>query len=316
MTRTFLLTFAIAAQLGLGAAVNYSYDAAGRLIGIDYGGGSTIAYAYDNAGNLLTRSVNGVGPSNGGVITSVTTAFTGPSAGISQNAWVQIQGTNLVPATTAAGGVVWSAAPEFAQGKMPTQIGGLSVTINQKPAYVYFFCSAATSPVCKVDQINVLSPLDSTNGNVAVVVTSGGVSTAPFNVAMKPLVPALFNFDGSHVVAGHLNGSIVGPLTLYPGASTPAAPSEQVVVVGTGFGIPPGANIALGSASQFAAFPTLPVCTVGTDSATVAFAGLVGPGLVQLNLVIPPTATTGDKTISCTYGGGTTPQGNVVSIQQ
>ncbi len=36
-------------------ATNYSYDAAGRLTKVDYGGGKTLTYTYDNAGNLLSR---------------------------------------------------------------------------------------------------------------------------------------------------------------------------------------------------------------------------------------------------------------------
>jgi uncharacterized protein (TIGR03437 family) len=60
---------------------------------------------------------------------------------IAQNDWIEIKGSNLVPANTPAGGVVWSNAPDFAQGRMPTEINGVSVTVNGRPAYVYFFCS-------------------------------------------------------------------------------------------------------------------------------------------------------------------------------
>ena len=35
--------------------VTYTYDDAGRLIGMDHGDGKTIAYTYDDAGNLLQR---------------------------------------------------------------------------------------------------------------------------------------------------------------------------------------------------------------------------------------------------------------------
>ncbi len=35
--------------------VNYTYDDAGRLVAVDYGGGKIIVYTYDNAGNLLQR---------------------------------------------------------------------------------------------------------------------------------------------------------------------------------------------------------------------------------------------------------------------
>ncbi|MDQ2901227.1 MAG: RHS repeat protein [Acidobacteriota bacterium] len=49
----FFLTTALAF-----GAVNYSYDAAGRLAKVDYGNGKSVAYTYDNAGNLLTRTAS------------------------------------------------------------------------------------------------------------------------------------------------------------------------------------------------------------------------------------------------------------------
>lgn len=38
-----------------GAQICYTYDAAGRLIEVDYGGGKTIRYTYDARGNVLMR---------------------------------------------------------------------------------------------------------------------------------------------------------------------------------------------------------------------------------------------------------------------
>ena len=39
------------------AAVNYTYDPAGRLVTVDYGNGATITYTYDNAGNVVSKTV-------------------------------------------------------------------------------------------------------------------------------------------------------------------------------------------------------------------------------------------------------------------
>jgi uncharacterized protein (TIGR03437 family) len=251
-----------------------------------------------------------------GTIGAATTAFTSPPSGIAQNTWVEIQGTNLVPSITPAMGVDWSSAPAFAQGQMPTTLNGISVTIDGLQGYIYFYCSAATSPVCSQDQINVLSPLDSTLGPVPVVVTNNGVPTAAFTVTMHGLVPALFNFDGSHLVATHLNYTLVGPTSLYPGASTPAMPGETIVVYGSGFGIPAGAAIAAGSSTQSGTYSPTPTCSINGLNAPVGFAGLVGPGLVQLNVTIPSAAANGDNPIACTLNGLTTPTGNVVTVQQ
>jgi uncharacterized protein (TIGR03437 family) len=298
----------------LTAAVNYSYDAAGRLTKVDYGASGSINYTYDKAGNLLSRVVAS-GAATGGTITRVNTAFVDPSQGIAQNSWTEIHGTNLVPATTPSSGVIWNSAPEFAQGRMPTQIGGLSVTVNGKPAFIYYFCSSVTSAACADDQINILTPLDTTTGNVNVVVTSATGTTAPFIANMVTRAPSLFRFDtAGHIVATHLDYSLIGPASLYPGASTPAKPGESIVVYGTGFGLPTG-TINPGSSSQSGSLATLPVCTVGTDQAAVAFAGLVGPGLFQLNLTVPTTAAKSDDPITCTYAGSSTQPGNLLTVQ-
>src|SRR5262245_44218154 len=130
MKRLFLFLFATFIQA---AAVSYSYDAAGRLTKIDYGSAGVITYAYDKAGNLLSRTVT-PGQATGGTITSVNTASAPASAGIAGNTFIEIKGTNLVPATTPAAGVIWGSAPDFAQGKMPTNLQGIQVTVNGKPA--------------------------------------------------------------------------------------------------------------------------------------------------------------------------------------
>lgn len=304
--------FALIAQIVL-AGVNYSYDAAGRLIKIDYGTAGSISYTYDKAGNLLSRSVVS-SATIGGTITSVNTAGSLTTAGITQNAWIEIKGTNLVPANTPAAGVIWSSAPEFAQGKMPTQIGSVSVTVNGKAAYVYYYCSAATS-TCTADQVNVLSPLDSVTGPVQIVVTSNAVPSAPFTATMNPNVPSFFLFKAPYVVATHLNNSLLGPTSLYPGLSTPATKNEQIVLYGTGFGLP-STPPTLGSSSQSGSLPTLPICKIGTDNAAVSFAGLIGPGLFQVNVTVPNTAaTTGDRAISCTYSGASSPSTDILAVQ-
>ena len=309
MLNRILLTL-IAAQF-MFAAVNYSYDAAGHLTKIDYGSAGSITYTYDKGGNLLSRNVTSA--TTGAVITSVNTSGSPASAGITQNGWVEIKGNNLVPTTTPAAGVIWSSASSFLQGQMPTQIGGISVTINGKPAYVYYYCSAATSS-CASDQVNVLGPLDSTTGPVQIVVTSGTTPSAPFTATLQPGVPSFFLFSGSYVVATHANGSLLGPATLYPGLSTPASRNEVVVLYGTGFGLP-SAGLTLGSSSQSGSLATLPVCKIGTDNAPVTFAGLIGPGLFQLNLTVPNTAaTTGDRPVTCIYNGATTPAADLVTV--
>jgi uncharacterized protein (TIGR03437 family) len=226
-----------------------------------------------------------------------------------------IKGTNLVPANTPGSGTIWSAAPSFANGLMPTELGGVSVTVNNNPAFVYFYCSAATDPACSQDQLNILTPLDSTIGPVPVVVTGGSVSSPPFTANMQAVAPSFLLFStAGYVAATHSNGTLVGPTSLFPGSSTPARPGEAIVLYAVGFGLP--ANpLVNGSAIQSGSLPVLPVCKVGGAAAALSFAGLISPGLYQLNLTIPAMAANGDNSVSCTYDGSTTPAGDLIAVQ-
>ena len=308
-----ILLFTLTLPLTFAAAVNYSYDAAGRLTRLDYGAAGSVTYTYDKAGNLTSRTVSGAGGSTGSAtITSVNVA--GGGTDIAQNAWIEIKGTGIAPANTPATGVIWNSAPDFATGHLPTQLQGVSVTVNGKSAYVYFYCSGtAAGSICAKDQINVLTPLDGTVGPVQIVVNNGTTSSAPFTVNEKALAPAFLLFSPPYVVATHANNSLLGPTTLYPGLSTPAKVNEQVVLYAVGFGLPT-TPLTAGSSSQSGSIP-LPVCSVGTNPATVAFAGLISPGLYQINLVIPPGTPSKDNSISCTTGGASTPVGDMITVQ-
>jgi uncharacterized protein (TIGR03437 family) len=233
------------------------------------------------------------------VITSVTTAYWLPNPLIAQNDWIQIKGSNLVPATTPAGGAFWSNAPEFAQGRMPTEIDGVSVTVNGKPAYVWWFCSKTTTPACSEDQINVLTPLDDYEGFVPVVVKNGSVSSGAFLVNKVPVTPSILRFSArGDAVATHLNGSLLGPTTLYPGLSTPGARGETISLWTVGFGLPTTALVQ-GSSTQTGSLPFTPACFLNGNPANVV-AALVSPGLYQLNVTITTSAAAGDNLFYCT----------------
>ena len=283
------------------------------------GASGSLAATITLSSDISTFSLTGTGtiiqPAAGTpVITSVKTAF--GSSSIAQNTWLEIKGLNLAPSTTPAGGVFWSDAPEFKLGRMPTQIGGVSVTVNGLPAYVWWFCSAATAAVCDSDQINVLSPLDNTLGQVQVVVTRQSVSSAPTTVNLQSIAPSFLLFDTTgHSVATHTDFGLLGPASLFPGKSTPARPQEVAIVWAIGFGLPSTSLIA-GSSTQTGSLPVLPVCQIGSTPATVTNAVLVGPGLYALFVVVPGGATNGDNVVSCTYQSSTTPAGDLITVQQ
>ena len=187
--------------------------------------------------------------------------------------------------------------------------------MNSKPAFVYFYCSAATDESCSQDQLNILTPLDNTTGPVPIVVTSGTVSSPPFMANLQAVAPSFLLFNPTqYVTATHASGGLVGPTSLYSGSSTPASPGEVIVLYAVGFGLP-STPLVNGSSTQSGSLPVLPVCTLGGNPATLSFAGLISPGLYQLNFRVPPSASSGNNFLSCSYQGATTPPGPLITVQ-
>jgi uncharacterized protein (TIGR03437 family) len=100
----------------------------------------------------------------------------------------------------------------------------------------------------------------------------------------------------NYVVAQHGGYSLLGPASLSaPGYSlTPAAPGEAIILYGVGFGMPGGGVTAV-SLTQSGVLPSPPSYTVGGKPATTLFAGLISPGLYQINLAVPNPTSTGER---------------------
>jgi len=189
---------------------------------------------------------------------------------------------------------------------MPTQLDGVSVTVNGKSAYVYYI-----SPT----QVNILTPPDAMSGPVAVQVTANGATAASLTAQAQALSRSFFVFNGgSYVAAVHANGTFLGPTSLYPGSTTPAKPGETVLLYANGFG-PTSTPTVSGSAIQSGTLLPTPVIKIGAIPATVQFAGLVAPGEFQFNVVVPPNMPDGDQTITASYNGVTTQSGALITVQ-
>jgi uncharacterized protein (TIGR03437 family) len=144
-------------------------------------------------------------------------------------------------------------------------------------------------------QINVIAPVDTAIGPVAVQVTTPQGAAYPGAVLEQKLSPAFFTYlvgTISYAAAVHVDGTLVGPTGP---SSRPAVSGEVIEVYGTGFG------------------PN-PMVTVGQVAAEVQFAGLVSPGLYQLNVKIPNLATS-DQPIVAGVSGFQTPSPVFVSVQ-
>jgi uncharacterized protein (TIGR03437 family) len=246
----------------------------------------------------VTLEVTGTQPAPG--ITAVANAAS-YQPGFASGTWISVFGTNLSAST-----YTWQDS-DFVNGLLPTSLQGVSVTINGVAAYVAYI-----SP----GQINVLAPDDLTAGKVQVQVTAAHQTSQFLSGPKAPFAPAFFTFaGGAYVAALHADYSLVGAPGLLPGAVTqPARPGETILLYGTGFG-PTNPPLPTGQlVTTLAPLPDLPQIKIGGIAATVAFAGLVGPGLYQFNVTVP-SLPGGDAAVLATIGGVATQTGVSVTVQ-
>jgi len=269
-------------------------------VAVDQAGNIYIAEASPSLVRKVLASRLGTPPPTPPVITSVQNAFGGATT-IAPNMWVAIKGTNLAPPGDSR---IW-AASDFVDNVLPAQLDGTTVTFNGTSAYVYYI-----SPT----QVNALSPPDQVTGPVEVRLAVNGVTSAPVMVQMVLDSPSFFTFDGVHVVGTHLNGSLLGPATLYPGSSTPAKPGETVILYANGFG-QTDSPVVRGLDTQSGNLLFVPGITIGGTPANVGFSGLISPGLYQFNVTIPPSVQSGDMPLSATYIVDQTQPGVKITIQ-
>lgn len=218
----------------------------------------------------------------GGVITA--SAY-GSSPAIAPATWIEIYGQNL--ATTLS--KTWGGA-DFDGVKAPTSLGGTTVTVGGKNAFVDF-----VSP----GQVNVQVPSGLPSGTQPVVVTTFGGSSLAFNVtvnAVEPgiLAPAAFRLAAGQYAVALFPDGITYALPSGVAAGVPAArpkPGDTIILYGVGFGaVTP--DIAAGNiVQQNNSLPAFQA-SFGGVPATVSFAGLVQGflGLYQFNVVIPKVA--------------------------
>lgn len=216
--------------------------------------------------------------------------------GLTPGAWLSIYGENLAQTTTN-----WDAS-DFAGGRLPTSLGGVSVTIDSIPAAVYF-----VSPT----QIDVLVPDDATRGPVPVAIASGSVQSAAVLVNMAALAPSFFMSGGKYIAATHADNT---PLS----QASPAKPGDVVVLYGTGFGptnpaTPSGRVVT--TANPLVSLNALEITFNGVP-AQIIFAGVTGAGLYQFNLTVPGSLPDGDAQVIATLAGVQTQSGAFLPVHQ
>jgi len=226
--------------------------------------------------------------------------------GIVPGSWLTIKGANLSPVASDT----WDKA--IVDGKLPTALDGVSVSVGSKPAYVYFI-----SP----GQINVQAP-DVGAGPVPVTVTTPSGTSVAMTATVAVQAPAFFLWPGSQAVATrNSDGSLAVKAGTFPGATTaPAKPGDVLILWGTGFGptTPPvAAGIQVPSDGTIR--NTSPVTVkIGTADAQV-FGSALSPGyagLYQVAIQVPATMADGDYALKATVSGVTSPDGVILSVKK
>jgi uncharacterized protein (TIGR03437 family) len=237
---------------------------------------------------------------------SVTAVANGASFGeaIAPGMWITIRGANLSPVTREI------RSDEFVNGRRPTEADGVSVLVNNRPAFLHYL-----SPT----QLNVVSPDDSAAGPVTVTVTVNGQTSAAFTATLQRVAPAFFLWPDNQVVATSADFQLRVRNGTFPGAATTAArPGEVIILWGTGFGpvAPPVPAGAVAAGTSLVA-GTVRVTVGGVEAPY--FGGALAPGftaLYQLAIQIPANAPDGELPVIATVDGVASPATAVISVRR
>ena len=228
--------------------------------------------------------VSATGPllSDGGVVNAATYApGDGPGGELTGGMYFAAFGLRLANQSIRA-----STVP------LPTELGGVTVSIGGIPAPLYFVSPNQINGVIPQGLTQGLGVTQSVTTVDAIVIRDGEVS-APQRIRLTPVRPVLFSQDSSGSGPGailNISGSTVSLNTF----SRPARPTQALSLYGSGFG-PTQTFVPDGAASTGANPLTGAVrVRVGGKDADVLFAGLsVQPHLYQANVILPTDVTLG-----------------------
>jgi uncharacterized protein (TIGR03437 family) len=250
------------------------------------------------------------------VISSIDSASAyGAYPYFSSGSWLEIKGTNLADSTdprlTASTNPGQWTAGDFTGVNAPTVLDGIKVSINGKPAYVWYLSTG---------QLNVQAPEDAATGNVSITITNCNATSSPVSFARHALAPgflapsnytangtqyavATFQSDGAYVM-NTATGASFG-LT-----SRPAKPGDAIILYGIGFGdvtpsILPG--VIAGANNTLVNAVTI---SFGSANAAIAYQGLAGGfvGLYEFYVTVPSGLANGDYQLNVTQNKTSVPQ--------
>jgi uncharacterized protein (TIGR03437 family) len=185
---------------------------------------------------------------------------------------------------------------------LPTAVGAISVNVNGQAAYVQYISAT---------QVNFLLPASAAAGIANVdLITPTGVMTSTLEI--DAVAPGLFCYTLKGVTypasvfataTGVVYVAATGAISGY--SSRPAAPGDIIELYATGCGpTNPSApdGVVLTKVYPAASLAAFQVTLAGT-SAPILFAGLVSPGLWQINVQIPSGLIGGDQPLVLSVNG-------------
>jgi uncharacterized protein (TIGR03437 family) len=232
---------------------------------------------------------------------AITSTVNGASfqPGIAAGSWATVLGTNLANTNP---GRTWR-NDEIVNGNLPAALDGVSVTINGKPAYVYYI-----SP----NQINVQAPSDTSQGPVNVVVNNNGSSSAPITARLQPFSPAFFQCGGTKyaIVTRYPDNAPIANPSVVPG-TVAAKPGDILILWGTGFG-PTNPDTQAGKVVAGAPVVATPPAVTVDGLPVIVMGAALSPGsagLYQIAIQLPASLGNGDIGVQASVGGFQTPAG-------
>ena len=200
---------------------------------------------------------------------SLANGATYVAGGLAPGSWAQVKGSGLSNVTR-----IWGDADFVGLGnKLPTNLSGVQVNVNNLPAAVYYIDPG---------QVSFQVPSGVT-GTASVQVINNGVSSNTVTAAAAANAPGIFPIivNGvNYAAAVFVDGKLAGDPGIGPGFRN-AKPGENVALFATGLVPAPG---GVRPTSQGVSGVTV---TIGNVTVQADFAGLVAVGEFQINFRMP-----------------------------
>ncbi len=215
------------------------------------------------------------------------------AGGLVPGSWAQVKGTSLGTTTR-----IWAASDFTGLGnKLPTNLSGVQVMVNNQPAAVYYISPTQVSFQVPAAITGTASVQVIANGQTSNSVTAAAATSSPgiFPVILggTNYAAAVFNSDGK-IAADPSNGP----------AFRNAVPGDAVQLYATGLAASPAGTLI---STTFLSGVTV---TIGTITVPASAAALVAVGEFQINFTVPQSFASlpgGVYPISISVNGVTSP---------